>query len=56
MHRVHPTTGLTYAMRMKTLQARPVASLSACVAALMTSLGSRILLYVNVRTSFQTIA
>jgi hypothetical protein len=57
MHRIHPTTGLTYVMRMKTLYARPVASPFASVGPpLWGPLRSGIVPYGNVRRSFQTIA
>ena len=57
MHRIHPTTGLTYVMRMKTLYACPVASPFASVGPpLWGPLRSGIVPYGNVRRSFQTIA
>jgi hypothetical protein len=56
MHRIHPTTGLTCVMRMKTLYAALLRPLRIRGAAPRTSLRSDILLYVNVRRSFQTIA
>jgi hypothetical protein len=56
MHRIHRTTGLTQAMRMKTLHPARCESVRIRVPPGMTSLRSRILPYFNVRTSFQTIA
>ena len=53
---IHPTTGLTCAMRMKTLYAHPVGGLFASTGRPYDVAAVRNLLYVNVRRSFQTIA